>query len=96
MTGGAMASESAGGGVGVCGLLGVVFVTLKLCGVIDWSWWYVTLPFWGPPALYGKSAVLVGGAALVKVAWLLMGEAEAIGWRPVWFATARCRGQART
>lgn len=27
-------------------LLGVVFVALKLCGVIDWSWWFVTLPFW--------------------------------------------------
>jgi hypothetical protein len=44
-------SESAGGGIGVLGLLGVVFVTLKLCGVIDWSWWYVTLPFYGPLAL---------------------------------------------
>ncbi len=27
-------------------LLGVVFITLKLCGVIDWSWWLVTLPLW--------------------------------------------------
>jgi len=34
-------------GIGVFGLLGVVFVTLKLCGVISWSWWWVTLPFWG-------------------------------------------------
>jgi hypothetical protein len=36
------------GGVGVAGLLGVAFVVLKLCGVIDWSWWYVTMPFWLP------------------------------------------------
>jgi len=36
-----------GGGTGVFGLLGVVFVVLKLTHVIDWSWWYVTLPFWG-------------------------------------------------
>ncbi len=28
-------------------LLGVLFVGLKLGGVIDWSWWWVTLPFWG-------------------------------------------------
>jgi membrane protein YdbS with pleckstrin-like domain len=28
-----------------------VFVTLKLCKVIDWSWWWVTAPFWGIPAL---------------------------------------------
>jgi len=34
-------------GIGVCGLLGVAFVILKLCGVIDWSWWWVTAPFWG-------------------------------------------------
>lgn len=34
-------------GAGTLGLLGVVFVVLKLTGVIDWSWWWVTLPFWG-------------------------------------------------
>lgn len=33
--------------LGVFGLLGVAFVVLKLCKVIDWSWWWVTLPFWG-------------------------------------------------
>jgi len=32
-------------------LLGVAFVVLKLCGVIDWSWWWVTAPFWVPVAL---------------------------------------------
>ena len=31
--------------------LGIVFVTLKLCDVIDWSWWLVLLPFYGPIAL---------------------------------------------
>lgn len=25
--------------------LGLLFVGLKLIGIIDWSWWYVTLPF---------------------------------------------------
>lgn len=44
-------SSSSSGGIGVVGLLGVVFVVLKLCGVIDWSWWWVTLPFWGGFAL---------------------------------------------
>ena len=39
--------NSGSGGIGVLGLLGVVFVTLKLTGHIDWSWWYVTMPFWG-------------------------------------------------
>lgn len=32
--------------IGVSGLLGVVFVVLKLTGVINWSWWWVTAPFW--------------------------------------------------
>ena len=32
---------------GVLGLLGIAFLVLKLCKVIDWSWWWVTLPFWG-------------------------------------------------
>ena len=27
-------------------LLGVAFVVLKLCGVIAWSWLWVTSPFW--------------------------------------------------
>jgi hypothetical protein len=35
----------------ILGLLGVAFVVLKLCNVITWSWWLVTIPFWGPPAL---------------------------------------------
>ena len=25
----------------------LLFLTLKLCGVIDWSWWWVTAPIWG-------------------------------------------------
>ena len=36
------------GGVGVLGLLFVLFVGLKLTGVISWSWWWVTAPIWGP------------------------------------------------
>ena len=39
-------SSSSSSGIGATGLLGVVFVTLKLCGVINWSWWWVTCPFW--------------------------------------------------
>ena len=42
-----MSNNNNSGGIGVIGLLGVAFVVLKLCGVINWSWWIVTLPFWG-------------------------------------------------
>ena len=33
-----------GGGCGFSGLLTIAFVVLKLCGVINWSWWLVLLP----------------------------------------------------
>lgn len=29
------------------GILGLIFIVLKLCGTIDWSWWWVLAPFWG-------------------------------------------------
>lgn len=33
-------------GLGFGGLLQVAFIVLKLCGVIDWSWWWVLSPSW--------------------------------------------------
>ena len=30
--------------IGIIPLLTIVFMTLKLCGVIDWSWWWVFSP----------------------------------------------------
>ena len=48
------------GGVGVLGLLGVAFVVLKLCKVINWSWWWVTAPFWIPVGVAVLLIVLVG------------------------------------
>lgn len=44
-------NSSKSGGGGVLGLLGVAFVILKLTGVINWSWWWVTIPFWGGLAI---------------------------------------------
>lgn len=34
--------------LGLGELLLVAFVVLKLCGVIDWSWWWVLSPAWIP------------------------------------------------
>lgn len=34
------------GGIGFIGLLTIVFITLKLCGVISWSWVWVLAPIW--------------------------------------------------
>lgn len=32
-------------------ILFIIFLVLKLCGVIDWSWWWVTAPIWIPIVL---------------------------------------------
>ena len=37
-------SSSNSGGIGFIGLLTIVFVSLKLTDVIDWSWWWVLSP----------------------------------------------------
>lgn len=47
-------------GPSILGLLGVAFVVLKLVGVINWSWWWVTLPFWGPLALVFALLTIIG------------------------------------
>ncbi len=44
-------NDTENSGIGVLGLLGVLFVGLKLTDYIDWSWWWVTVPFWGPFAV---------------------------------------------
>lgn len=35
------------GGIGFFGALGILFIALKLCGVVDWEWWIVLSPIWG-------------------------------------------------
>ena len=48
------------GGVGPLGILGIIFITLKLCHVIDWSWWWVTAPIWGPIVLVLAILAFIG------------------------------------
>lgn len=38
--------DSSSKGLGLCDVLAVVFIVLKLIGVIDWSWWWVLAPVW--------------------------------------------------
>ena len=57
------------GGTSILGLLGVVFVTLKLTGYIDWSWWYVTMPFWFGPAIILVMLAFAGLVYLGAVLW---------------------------
>ena len=52
-------SSNASSGIGLGGVLFVVFLVLKLCGVIGWSWWWVTAPLWIPLAIVLAIVVIV-------------------------------------
>ena len=39
-----MSKDKQSGGIGFLGLLTIAFIVLKLCAVIDWSWWWVLSP----------------------------------------------------
>lgn len=51
--------QGSSGGIGLGGAIFIVFLVLKLCGVINWSWWWVTAPLWIP---FGLTLLIVGGA----------------------------------
>lgn len=44
----------------------LVFLVLQLTDVINWSWWWVTAPLWGPIALG------IGVMALFIPIWIIM------------------------
>ena len=35
---------------GLCSMMFIAFLVLKLTKVIDWSWWWITAPLWIPLA----------------------------------------------
>lgn len=58
-------SSTSEGGIGFCGLLAVAFIVLKLCNVIQWSWWWVLAPLWIPAAIVIVLIVIVLICALI-------------------------------
>ena len=68
-------------GPGLPVLLFLVFLVLKLTGHIDWSWWWVTAPLWGP------LAIVFALAAVAGVVWLVL-----TGVLLAWMAIAKWRG----
>ena len=54
------------GGIGFVGLLTIVFITLKLLNVINWSWFWVFSPIWITGLIVlGLIAILIL-AAIIK------------------------------
>lgn len=41
-----MENQNSTHGIGILGLLGILFIGLKLTGYITWSWIWVLAPFW--------------------------------------------------
>lgn len=47
------------GGISFCGLLTIVFIVLKLCGIITWSWLWVLSPLWISAAIVLLITIIV-------------------------------------
>jgi hypothetical protein len=62
--------SSSSSGIGITGVLFVVFLVLKLTGNIDWSWWWVTSPLWIPIALLGSIFIV---AVFIIILLLIFG-----------------------
>jgi hypothetical protein len=56
-------ADNTSGGIGICGVLFIVFLVLKLTSVIAWSWWWITAPLWG-------SAIALIILIIVGIAWV--------------------------
>ncbi len=54
-----MANNKSTSSVSFLSLLFLTFLILKLCGVIGWSWWWVTSPLWGGFAILAIIALIV-------------------------------------
>ena len=48
------------------GILGLIFITLKLTGYITWSWLWVLSPFWIPLAIAAVIFLIVFIVALIR------------------------------
>lgn len=56
-------------GIGLGGVIFIVFLILKLAGigqVANWSWWWVTSPLWIPAAIVVGLGLLVLIITVVK------------------------------
>lgn len=58
-------STSYNGGIGFGGLLTIVFITLKLTGVITWSWLWVLSPLWIGFLVFLAIVLVILGIAVV-------------------------------
>lgn len=63
-----MATNIRNTGMNTGGVLLIIFIVLKIVGVINWSWWWVLCPLWIPIVLV-VGVVLVGLVGVAIVNW---------------------------
>ena len=58
-----MDNKAKQGGLGIVSVLTIVFIVLKLLGVIQWSWIWVLSPIWISAVIVAVvfSVILIGG-----------------------------------
>ena len=54
-----MSKQTVTGGVSAWTVLLIVFIVLKLCNLIDWSWGWVFAPFWIPLSIVVLVVIIV-------------------------------------
>ena len=64
-------ATASSGGIGFTGLLTIVFIVLKLCGIITWSWLWVLSPIWIGAALAIAILIIIGIIALIGAAIII-------------------------
>ena len=60
-----MEQDNKKGGMGFLAVLTLIFITLKLVGVIEWPWLWVLAPIWGVAVL--AVAIVVVYLILAKI-----------------------------
>ena len=55
-----MSKDTNSGGIGFTGLLTLLFIGLKLAGIIEWRWLWVLSPLWiGAIILFALATIMV-------------------------------------
>ena len=69
-----MSNSKESNGIGLAGILFIVFLVLKLTGNITWSWWWITSPIWIPVALFVSFFTI---AVIIVYIFLIIGGSNA-------------------
>lgn len=47
-------------------LLIILLIGLKLTGYLEWSWWWVLAPIWGPAAFFAVAFLIILAGLFIK------------------------------